>query len=147
MKLSSVTYFGFADFTTTVGETIVVFKPSTTAIREIEPTLVEQIRPTTMFFPDIISVSAVEKGPKIIEDKKDKVKEEIKKEKQNALATEVKEGKTKTAKALFQEEKKEEKIATTTEASYEDEEEDEDDEESEEDEDHHTEEPGIFCNK
>lgn len=114
-------------------------------MREIEPTLIEQIRPTTLFFPEILSTPTVEKAPKIIEKKKEEVKvakvnevpepiKKVKEESQKVFIPEVKEVKPKTAKALFQEEKV---VPVTEPVSYEYEEDDEDEE------DNLTEEPGT----
>lgn len=138
-----------------------VFKPSTTAMREIEPTVIEQIQPTKMFLPEIAITPTVQKAPRvieekqnaprIIEEKKEEVKEEtvnevkvkevkeeevdeLKEENQGFLIPEVKEEKQKAAKALFQETKivKEEVVPVTESVSYEDEEEEEDDEDEDE---------------
>lgn len=135
-KLSSVTYFGFADFSTTVGDTVVFFKPSTTAVREIEPTEIKQIQPTKMFLPEIAFTPTV----KLNEVTEVNEIKEVKQELQNSVIPEVKEEKQKTAKALFQEEKvveKEEIVPVTEAVSYEEGTEDDEENETEE-----SEEPG-----
>lgn len=127
-----------------------VFKPSTTAAREIEPTVIEQIQPTKMFLPEIAITPTVERvfadrEPKVIELKEEPVNvvkeeevNELKEEKQNSLIPEVEVENPKPVKVLFQEKEvvkveEKEEIVPVTESpiSYEEEEEEEDEDEEE----------------
>lgn len=116
-------------------------------MREIEPTVIEEIQPTKMFLPEVAITPTIEQRLKVVEVKQDTVSEE----KQNSIVPEVKVEKQKTAKALFQEvktvekEKQEEVVPVTEAISYEEDEEEE--EEENETEEVHEPEPGKSWHK